>query len=123
MRVTKADDSCPLQVPPHVLHAIGMCSRLSSLNLCHQHCVTLEGLQTLGSLTGLRALTLGPCPAVCDEGAALIAQHSALTRLTVHHAAPSGRHPSSSQPFTAGDHVTFTLISPQKLSLCVHGCM
>lgn len=102
-----------------MLHAIGMCSRLSSLNLCHQQCVTLEGLQSLGSLRGLQELALGPCPAVCDEGAALIAQHSALTRLTVHHAVPCGRHLSSGQPFTAGDYFTFTLISSQKLSLPV----
>jgi len=91
-----------LQVPAYVLHAIGQCSRLCSLDLRHQHSVTLEGLQTLGILTGLRELALGPCPAVCNEGAAVIAQHSALMKLELHHAPSSSRVPFSSQPFTAG---------------------
>ena len=43
-----------LQVPVYVLHAVGQCSNLGSLDLLHQHSVTLEGLQALSSLTGLQ---------------------------------------------------------------------
>lgn len=107
--------SPPLQVPAYVLHAIGQCARLSSLDLTHQHSVTLEGLQALSSLTGLRELALGPCQAVCDEGAALLSQrHCALTRLALHHGKPPGQLPPwgptfSSKPFTAGSQPSAAL--------------
>ena len=73
-----------MQVPVYVMNAIAQCTKLESLNLLHQRSVTLEGLQTLSSLTGLQELALGPCPAACDGGAALLAQHSMLTKLIDH---------------------------------------
>ena len=55
----------------------------------------------------LQELALGPCQAVCDEGAALLAQHSRLTRLVLHHKKlseqlPPWRPPYTPKPFTAG---------------------
>ena len=55
----------------------------------------------------LQELSLGPCQAVCDEGAALLAQHSGLTRLVLHHKKlseqlPPWRPPYTPKPFTAG---------------------
>ena len=94
--------NCALQVPAYVLHAIAQCSKLQSLNLLHQRSLTLEGLQTLSSLTGLQELALGPCPAACDEGAALISQHSGLTSLTLHQASSPTRPPMYSRPLSAG---------------------
>ena len=46
-----------LQVPVYVLHAVGQCSNLISLDLLYQHSVTLEGLQALSGLTGLQVST------------------------------------------------------------------
>ena len=55
----------------------------------------------------LQELALGPCQAVCDEGAALLAQHSGLTRLVLHHKKlteqlPPWTPPYTPKPFTAG---------------------
>ena len=55
----------------------------------------------------LQGLALGPCQAVCDEGAALLAQHSGLTRLVLHHKKlteqlPPWTPPYTPKPFTAG---------------------
>ena len=41
----------------YVLHAVGQCSKLRSLDILYQHSVTLEGLQALSSLTGLQVST------------------------------------------------------------------
>ncbi len=87
----------------YVMNAIAQCTKLESLNLLHQRSVTLEGLQTLSSLTGLQELALGPCPAACDGGAALLAQHSMLTELTLHQDPSLSRPSLASRPFSAGE--------------------
>ena len=46
-----------MQVPVYVLHAVGQCSNLRSLDVLYQHSVTLEGLQALSNLTGLQVGT------------------------------------------------------------------
>ena len=55
----------------------------------------------------LQELALGPCQAVCDEGAALLAQHSGLRSLVLYHKKlteqlPPWTPPYTPKPFTAG---------------------
>ncbi|CAL5225196.1 g7979 [Coccomyxa viridis] len=89
------------QVPVYVMSAFAQCSKLERLDLLHQRSVTLEGLQTLSSLTSLQELALGPCPAACNDGAALLVQHSVLTKLTLHQDPSLSRPSLASRPFSA----------------------
>ena len=86
------------------MSAFAQCSKLERLDLLHQRSVTLEGLQTLSSLTSLQELALGPCPAACNDGAALLVQHSVLTKLTLHQDPSLSRPSLASRPFSAGLH-------------------
>ena len=81
--------------------SIGALPRLTRIDLRGQSGVTLQGLQDLSGLRGLRAMALENCPAICNQGLALIAAHTGLTSLWLKlqarisvplHAGPPGWH-------------------------------
>ena len=68
----------------------------------------------------LQELALGPCQAVCDEGAALLARHSGLRSLVLHHKKlteqlPPWTPPYTPKPFTAGLSSPFRHLAQDKV--------